>query len=507
MSKSSARMELEQAEKILIDLAQVFQTPTLAPVPVERDRRPAHDPNQELKYKALLEQIPAVVYMAYLDRGIAEAYISPQIEELVGFSREEWLEDPVRWYSQIHPDDKQRWSLEVAQLILRGEPLKSAYRVVARDGRVVWFHCQAKMIRREDGRPWFVHGVACDITQQKDVEQALQEERNVIEAILDTVGALVVVLDSEGRIIRLNRACEQTSGYRFEQVRGKHVWDFFWTPEDAKRFRRVVQGLRTDPRRSDLESHWLTQDGRRRLVSWTCTALQDTPESSGHIILTGVDITERKRLEKEVLEASTREQRRIGLDLHDGLGQDLTGVAFMSKVLARKLAAKSLPEVDDAAKIVRLVNEAIQKTKELGRGLLPFLSESDGLMTALRQWAREVENLFEIECRFECDSPVLIADASVATHLYYVAQEAMTNAIKHGDARHIRIRLACQDGSGRLEVLDDGKGFNPDRPGRGGMGLHIMNYRAGMIGGSLEIHQGKEGTVVRCRFPLAPESH
>ena len=126
--------------------------------------------------------------MAYLDRGIGEAYVSPQIEAALGFSQEEWLEDPVRWYSHIHPDDKQRWSAEAAEMFLTGNPLRSAYRVLARDGRVIWFHCEAKMIRKPNGEPWFIHGVGFDITDLKRTEEALQEERNVASAILDTVG-------------------------------------------------------------------------------------------------------------------------------------------------------------------------------------------------------------------------------------------------------------------------------------------------------------------------------
>lgn len=119
--------------------------------------------------------------------------MSPQIEASLGFSQEEWLEDPIRWYQQVHPDDKERWSIEAAEMFLSGKELRSSYRVLARDGRVVWFHCQAKMIRRDDGRPWFIHGIAFDITDLKRAEEALQEERNVASAILKTVGALVVV--------------------------------------------------------------------------------------------------------------------------------------------------------------------------------------------------------------------------------------------------------------------------------------------------------------------------
>ena len=168
-----------------------------------------------------------------------------------------------------------------------------------------------------------------------------------------------------------------------------------------------------------------------------------------YIIATGIDITERKHLEKAILEVSGREQRRIGQDLHDGLGQHLTGIAFMSKVQEQKLMEKSLPEAGDAAKIVKLVNEAIYKTRELARGLLPVVSDAHGLMSALQQWAGEVEDLFGVSCRFECFAPVLIHDDTVATHLYYIAREAVNNAIKHGHASQIVIRLGRRSGTGR----------------------------------------------------------
>ncbi len=126
-------------------------------------------------------------------------------------------------------------------MFLSGKPLKSAYRVLARDGRVLWFHCEAEMIRKEDGRPWFIHGVGVDITEQKQAEEALQEERNVLSAILDIVGALIVVLDQQGRIVRFNRACEQTTGYSFEEVRGKYVWDLFLMPEEVDNFKAILR--------------------------------------------------------------------------------------------------------------------------------------------------------------------------------------------------------------------------------------------------------------------------
>src|SRR5215831_3207627 len=138
-------------------------------------------PDLEAKYRTLVEQIPAVVFMAYLDRGISEAYISPQIESILGFSQQEWLNDPVRWYNQLHPDDKARWSIEAARLFLSGEALQSTYRLIARDGHVVWLHCEAKMVRHDDGRPWFIHGVSFDISELKQSEEALRKAHDELE--------------------------------------------------------------------------------------------------------------------------------------------------------------------------------------------------------------------------------------------------------------------------------------------------------------------------------------
>ncbi|MBV8114950.1 MAG: PAS domain S-box protein [Silvibacterium sp.] len=492
---------LAEAEAVLLDLAQVFAPPVLDSN--ERTQADARAPNLEDKYRALLEQIPAVVFMAYLDRGISEAYVSPEIEAVLGYSREEWLEDPIRWFERIHPDDKQRWSLEAAEMFLSGKPLRSAYRVIARDGRVIWFHCDARMMRREDGRPWFIHGVAFDISDMKHIEEELQEERNFVSTILDTVGALVVVLDDKGRILRFNPACELITGYSMEEVQGQCVWDLFLQPDEAEHFRQIFEVMRTDLLPQSYQSCWLTRHGDPRLIAWTSTLLPANGETSSYVITTGIDITERKHLERALLEISAREQRRIGQDLHDGLGQHLTGIAFMAKAHEARLAERSRPEAEDAAKIVKFVNEAIYKTRELARGLLPVVSESQGLMSALQLWASEVEDLFRIRCRFECDQPVLIHDVTTATHLYHIAREAVNNAIKHGAPRSIMIQLAAEKGRGTLLIRDDGLGMAEIRESNHGMGLHIMNYRAAMIGGSLDVRQGTpQGTLVICSFPL-----
>ena len=376
---------LSDAERVLRELAAVFlqqqcsvSNPSFELMETRNSSENPEVPllNMEAKYRALVEQIPAVVFMAYLDKGIGEAYVSPQIEAALGFSQSEWLEDPVRWYQQIHPDDKMRWSFEAAEMFLSGKPLRSSYRVIARDGKTLWFQCEAKMIRQEDGRPWFIHGV-------------------------------------------------------------------------------------------------------------------------------GFDITERKSLEETILKISATEQRRIAQDLHDGLGQHLTGIAFMSKVLEEKLADKSLPEAAEAAKIVKMVNQAIENTRQLARGLHPVAAEPLGLMSALRKWANEVEELFHIRCTFRCLKPLPIRDPNLATHLYRIAQEAVHNAIRHGKSRNIEVGLSRKNETGTLTIRDDGDGFQKQESAQPGVGLSIMNYRADMVGGSLKVQPNEDrGVTVTCMFPI-----
>jgi PAS domain S-box-containing protein len=501
----------EQAEAVLRELAGVFsETQVSEHLPdnslaadsgEDAEERP---PNLEAKYRALLEQIPAVVFMAYLDRAIGEAYVSPEIEALLGYSREEWLEDPVRWYERIHPEDKYRWSTEAAEMFLSGKTLRSAYRIMARDGRVVWFQCDARMMRRQDGRPWFIHGVAFNISDLKSTEKQLQEERNMASAILDTVGALVLVLDREGCIIRFNRACELITGYTFAEVCGKPIWRLLQSSEEISRFQRVMHEFETGTASlNHLESHWVGGDGVTHLIAWSMTLLPASGDEPAYIVASGMDITERKHLEKTILDISAREQRRIGQDLHDGLGQHLTGIAFMAKVQEQKLAERQMPEAADATKIVRLVNDAISRTRELAKGLAPVVFDEHGLMSALQLQAAEVEDLFGVSCHFQCDPPVLIPDSNVATHLYHIAQEAVTNAVKHGKAHNILVRLTELDGRGTLVIRDDGKGIVEPPSNHGGMGLQIMKYRADMIGGSLKLRSEKtQGTIVSCRFPV-----
>ena len=224
-------------------------------------------------------------------------------------------------------------------------------------------------------------------------------------------------------------------------------------------------------------------------------------------LFTGIvrDITERKRLEKEILEISDREQRRIGQDLHDDLCQTLAGIELMSEALEEKLAAKSRQESVQAAHMAERVQRAIEQTRMLARGLSPLEMESTGLMAALSELASNTQQHFSIRCVFEVSRSVMLDDAAAATHLYRIAQEAISNAIKHGKASEITIPLKAEHDQITLAINDDGAGFSQSRKRLGGMGLRIMSYRAGVIGGSLEVRRAPgKGTLVRCDFRQPP---
>src|SRR5580704_12747712 len=211
---AESNLDLAGAEATLKSLAEVFFQNGILGLPPHAEDDPFDSFNvfgKEQRYRTLVEQLPAVVFMASLDRGIGDAYVSPQIEASLGFSQSEWLQDPIRWYQHIHPDDKARWSTEAAEMFLSGTTLKSAYRVIARDGRVVWFQCEAKMIRREDGRPSAIHGVGFDVTELKESEAALSEKHGQLQLLKDIATKANQAMNVEEAMqFAVDRVCEFT---------------------------------------------------------------------------------------------------------------------------------------------------------------------------------------------------------------------------------------------------------------------------------------------------------
>jgi signal transduction histidine kinase len=211
------------------------------------------------------------------------------------------------------------------------------------------------------------------------------------------------------------------------------------------------------------------------------------------------ETAERRRLDQEVARVADRERRRLGHDLHDTLGQHLTGTALAAQVLKEKLAARSAPETGEAEKVVRCVEEGIDLTRNLARGFFSPELEAEGLVGALQTLAENVKERFGINCVLVGDELIPIHDSTVANQLYQIAQEAVTNSVKHAAARQIDIRLAMDGPELCLSIIDDGIGF-PDRPRSQGLGLHLMRHGAALSGGTFDVRRnGKHGTIATCR--------
>ena len=229
---------------------------------------------------------------------------------------------------------------------------------------------------------------------------------------------------------------------------------------------------------------------------------RDTSGSITGFLSVATDVTERVRLERQILEISDREQARIGQDIHDGLCQQLVSIAFDANSLEKSLTSQALPESGIARRITTLLDEAISESRRVAHGLYPVRLESEGLVSALRNLAHTTNERFNLRCICQAGPADPEGDLTTATHLYHIAQEAVNNAIKHSAARCVMIRLSGADGAIELVIEDDGKGI-AQPPGRAsGMGLQIMDYRAHSIGGTLRVQPGERGgTTVICRVP------
>ncbi len=239
-------------------------------------------------------------------------------------------------------------------------------------------------------------------------------------------------------------------------------------------------------------------DGTTRWIWDRGVPIRNAKQEVYRIAGTAEDITERRHLEKEVLEVSTREQQRISQDLHDTVGQELTGLSYMARSLARKLSERDAAEADLAEEIVSAMQRTLGEVRGAIRGLAPVEVDVNGLMVALEQLAHNVQRRIGLSCKFQCDRPVPVEDIDAATNLYRIAQESINNAVRHARADSILVRLESQAGRVMLQITDDGVGIqHPDQ--QQGMGLRIMRYRATAMGGTLDIQSQPDlGTSVTC---------
>lgn len=393
MDEHTSNVDLSEAQNVLQQLAAAFPLVNTVTVPSIAGVHEENFPESDARYQTLIEQIPAVVFMAFLDKGIGEAYVSPQIEAILGYTQEEWLNDPVRWYQKIHPDDKDRWSVEAAELFLLGNPLKSLYRVIASDGRVVWFHCEAKMVRNQDGRPWFIHGVAFDITELKSAEDAVKKSAEQLQT-----------------------------------------------------------------------------------------------------------------LSRRLMEVQESERRNIALELHDEIGQVLTGLKLTLEVSTR-LPATELGDTLGRAR--GLVNELMARVRKMSLDLRPGMLDDLGLLPTLLWHLENYTAQTNVKVNFKHSGLERQRFApEVETTAYRVVQEALTNVARHARVPEVKVRVWTHQDTLSIEVSDDGQGFDLESVvARETSGLTGMRERATLAGGKLRIESRPgQGTRLVAELSIARKS-
>lgn len=268
----------------------------------------------------------------------------------------------------------------------------------------------------------------------------------------------------------------------------------------------VDEEFRTKARKGlfDVIYRVVRPDDEVRWVRDVAIPVHDEAGNVRRIIGVAEDVTERRELEREVADAAAREQQRLSRDLHDSIGQELTGLTMMAVRHVEALTADSHPETEVAEALVQGLKRTLRQVRRISQGLAPVGIESGGLMVALAQLAEQTRLAATTDCRFRCNDPVCVNDPAVATQLYYIAREAVTNAVKHADASTVTIRLAANKGYCELSVHDDGAGIPADSdPRTPGLGLKTMRYRARLIGAQFSIDTSpRRGTRVVCRVSV-----
>ena len=332
--------------------------------------------------------------------------------------------------------------------------------------------------------------------------QQLREREAQIEAFMKNVPCAVYMKDLDGRYIYANETCAKVFRRSVDEVIGKTDAELLPKSAAAKA-RSMDQQVLAQNKAIETTESYTRDDGTHY---WLTNRFPICDPDRQPLMVGGaaIEITENKRLEREVQEISESEKRRIGQDLHDGLGQYLTGIACMVKVVEQKLANRDLAEAGDVKKITAMVNETISQARDLARGLCPVELENNGLQAALAELASRVSRT-NVNCVLKAPTFTKVYDNAAAIHLYRIAQEAVNNAVKHGRAKNITIGLNTQNNQVELTVHDDGCGFPKTPPRSGGMGLRVMNYRAGMIGATISVTPAEScGTLVRCVMPNRP---
>ncbi len=335
-----------------------------------------------------------------------------------------------------------------------------------------------------------------EILERKQAEEGLRlSEEMFSKAFRSNPNGICIISLATGRFINVNDAFLVSTGYSREEIIDKAAMETTIFGNRGKT-RRLINSIGRQGHVHDLETEIFTKSGGVRLGVLSAEEIELRDERC--TLLSIEDITARKDLEREIMEIGDRERQRIGQDLHDDVCSHLVGIEVLSEVLNRKLEKKGSEQAPYADRIRSLTSEAIEKTRRLARGLCPVHFVAYGLESSLRELCIRVSELFNISCQLQCEDSVCVNDNIVATHLFYIAQEAVQNAIKHGQAKQVAIYLSSDCDIITLRVEDNGLGIQEAIPATG-MGLRIMSHRAQMVGASFEVKRDPEGgTIVEC---------
>ena len=315
-----------------------------------------------------------------------------------------------------------------------------------------------------------------------------------MQAILDTAVEGIIVIDEHGIIKTFNRAAAKMFGYETAEVLGRNInilMPFPTRGEHDQYISRYVQTGQAKIIGIGREVQALRKDGSTFPVELAVSEVLHGGKRS----FTGIlrDISNRKRLEKAILDVSEREQRRVGRDLHDGLCQELAGIALLAQTMHHKLEAGEEIDKQAAGEVASLLQGAVEHARALARGLQPVDALPKGLAAALRHLAMDTSEIFSIRCHFHCPRPVEIADRSAAMHLYRIGQECVRDAVRHAKAKKIEIMLSRKKGGVELTVSDDAPRLPSSGAFAGEMVDEMISHRARMIGGRITIQRRKGG--------------
>lgn len=315
-------------------------------------------------------------------------------------------------------------------------------------------------------------------------EATLARQRTILQSVLNSMGEGVLVVDSMGNILLSNPAADailKLTGYA--------------PNADNHPLTKVLRERMSESR--EISVPQLDSSGELWLLVNDRPLHSADEKISGGVIVFN-DITSLRQLERQIGEVSDREQRRLGQDLHDGLCQQLVGMAFAAQMLASQLREDNRPEAQEADRMTESLNDAITQARDIARGLYPVQLEMGGLASALEELATRVRSRHRLNCSFVDRATAPITETSITTNLFRIAQEAVGNALKHAKAKHVSITLDANESQLILRITDDGVGLK-NVSNHPGMGLHIMQHRAQMIGGTCTIAAASEGgTVVTC---------